>query len=67
MKFSSILSLIAARLFEPASEATADCEIWRYDPLAHPALSQMSARELADLPFERCWRSGLPCEKVCST
>lgn len=28
-----------------------DEEIWRRDPLAHPALQAMSERELADLPL----------------
>lgn len=27
-------------------------EIWRLDPLSHPALLDMTERELADLPME---------------
>ncbi|MBS3648319.1 hypothetical protein KEU06_06720 [Pseudaminobacter sp. 19-2017] len=63
MKISSTLSSIAARLFEPVAEA-ANREIWCQDPLAHPVLSEMTARELGDLPFERRWRNTL--EQVCS-
>ncbi len=33
---------------EPVTPAARD---WRYDPMGHPALRQMSLRELADLPM----------------
>jgi hypothetical protein len=54
MKLFSTIASIAARLFEPMAEVP-NCEIWRHDPLAHPVLTHMSARELGDLPFERGW------------
>jgi hypothetical protein len=39
----------AARAARQERQASA----WRRDPLSHPALSDMSPRELADLPLER--------------
>ena len=35
-----------------------DRERWRRDPLAHPDLTTMTMRQLADLPFDRCVRIG---------
>lgn len=29
-------------------------DLWRRDPLSHPALRAMTERELADLPMEPC-------------
>ena len=55
MKSFSMLSTLGRRWFDPVSPAT-DEEDWRCDPLAHPALEAMSARELGDLPFDRCYR-----------
>ena len=55
MKFLSMIPALGRRLFEPV-EPVLDGGDWRRDPLAHPVLSGMSARELADLPFNRCER-----------
>jgi hypothetical protein len=59
MKFLSILKVLGQAVFEPA-DAPFESQTWWRDPLSHPALSTMSPRELADLPFNRCYR--LPAE-----
>jgi hypothetical protein len=62
MKIFSILTrslLPQARLHSEDEKAD-----WLRDPLSHPELENMSARELADLPFDRGYpyRSGAqPC------
>jgi len=38
-------------LFEPRAEPRSDERAWRADPLSHPAIARMNARELADLPL----------------
>lgn len=48
-----IISIIR-NLFKPASAVSAEERVqWLRDPLSHPALEAMSARELGDLPFGR--------------
>lgn len=55
MKFLSILKALGQGVFEPA-DTPSESQTWRLDPLSHPALAAMSPRELADLPFNRCYR-----------
>lgn len=55
MKFFSILPALGRSLFETDGTAD-DAEDFRRDPLSHPVLAAMSMRELADLPFNRCYR-----------
>lgn len=35
----------------PRTDEPDEAQLWRADPLAHPALRTMSATELADLPI----------------
>ncbi|PSJ62584.1 hypothetical protein [Kumtagia ephedrae] len=56
MKFFSRIPAVGRILFEPAEPEFAGDEDWRRDPIAHPVLAAMSPRELADLPFDRCYR-----------
>lgn len=55
MKFFSMLPMLGRSLFDLTETAEDDTD-WRRDPLAHPVLEGMSMRELADLPFNRCYR-----------
>ncbi len=55
MKFFSMLPALGRGLFDPV-ETPDDATDWRRDPLSHPVLAEMSMRELADLPFNRCHR-----------
>lgn len=55
MKFFSMLPALGRGLFDP-SDIIDDADDFRRDPLSHPALAAMSMRELADLPFNRCYR-----------
>jgi hypothetical protein len=48
--FSGMLERLRWRFYRESTPGDADGAI---DPLAHPALKAMSARELADIPFER--------------
>ena len=59
MKFLSIVEAVGHALFEPA-DTPSESQSWWRDPLAHPDIAAMSPRELADLPFNRCYR--LPAE-----
>lgn len=52
MKMLYILKLFGAASPRTDQEAAA---AWRCDPLSHPALRNMSERELADLPLGRPW------------
>jgi uncharacterized protein YjiS (DUF1127 family) len=53
-----LIHKIATRLARRHAAATAarrqrQARAWRRDPLSHPALSDMSPHQLADLPLER--------------
>lgn len=55
MKFFSMLPALGRSLFDPVETLDDDTD-WRRDPLSHPVIAEMSMRELADLPFNRCYR-----------
>lgn len=55
MKFFSMIPALGRSLLD-ADETADDADDFRRDPLSHPAISAMSMRELADLPFNRCYR-----------
>ena len=59
MKFLSIVEAVGQVLLEPA-DTPSESQSWWRDPLSHPQIAAMSPRELADLPFNRCYR--LPAE-----
>lgn len=48
--FSGMLERLRWRFYRVPAPGDADAAI---DPLAHPVLKAMSARELADIPLER--------------
>lgn len=59
--FSAVVEILRGHRVCPSDE---DKVAWARDPLSHPALETMSARELADLPFNRGLAgrsSALPC------
>jgi len=60
-----IFSIAMRWLLTRATVLPDDEEVdWTEDPLSHPALRNMSARDLADLPFNRGCRQadrGRPC------
>jgi len=58
LKFVSMLCHWFERILEPSAEPLQHDRTWLIDPLSHPAIARMDARELADLPFPRGWRSG---------
>ncbi len=46
-----MLQLILSALRRRQAAHVSDCQRWLLDPLSHPALRQMDARALADLPI----------------
>jgi len=48
--FSVVLEALRSEAAAPSEEEKA---AWLRDPLSHPVLKTMSARDLADLPFNR--------------
>ncbi len=52
-KFFSSVSGWLRFFLEPRPAPPGDERAWRIDPLSHPAITPMGARELADLPFPR--------------
>lgn len=53
LKFISTTGHRLLRLVEPRDVGSSDDRSWRADPLSHPDIDRMDARELADLPFPR--------------
>lgn len=51
------MTILLSRLITLFTAPTQDDDNarWRRDPLAHPDLERMSARELADLPIGPAW------------
>lgn len=64
MKF---FSMIAIRLPRRAAILPEDeRDVWTRDPLSHPELENMTARELADLPFNRGYRQAACTQSCCA-
>lgn len=63
MKFFSMMAdrLPRRTAMLPEDEKAA----WINDPLSHPELENMSARELADLPFNRGFRQAACAQPCC--
>lgn len=58
-----IFSSLHALLFAPSSGPETErerCLGWMRDPLSHPDIERMDARELGDLPFSPGFRRSLP-------
>lgn len=55
LKFISTIGQRLLCLVEPREMHVGDDLAWRTDPLFHPEIARMDARELADLPFPRGW------------
>jgi hypothetical protein len=53
LKFVSRLCGWLERILEPRAVSREHDRTWLADPLSHPAIARMDARELADLPFPR--------------
>ncbi|RST85145.1 hypothetical protein EJC49_17290 [Aquibium carbonis] len=52
-KLVSMLCRWLERVLEPRAVHREHDRTWLVDPLSHPAIARMDARELADLPFPR--------------
>lgn len=59
MKIFSLSKLFVDVPWDPRQDDVERRSAWLRDPLSHPAIEQMSQRELADLPFRRTARPTL--------
>lgn len=61
-----IFSILARSLLPQAGlHSEGENAAWIRDPLSHPELESMSARELADLPFNRGYRPPACAQPCC--